>query len=169
VALPPAVETVTVTYGPFPDFQGNLLDGTVTFVPVAPIPLVHIPTGTVIVKRPVTVTFSGDTGSIGSVVLPATNASDLTVTDFAYSVSVKFKQTDAEMWAPQIIQLPKEVPTVDLDVLPTVTTATGIVVATPGITSPTIRQLIVLTQAEYDALTPAARDEPTILYVIAGV
>jgi hypothetical protein len=36
------------------------------------------------------------------------------------------------------------------------------------VTSPTIRQLIALTQAEYDALTPAARDEPTILYVITG-
>jgi hypothetical protein len=168
VALPPAIETVTVTYGPFPDFQGNMLDGTVTFTPVSPIAVVHVPTGTPIVKRPITVAFDADTGSVGSVTLPATNASDLTVTDFSYNVSVKFRQTDAEQWPTKIIQLPKEVPTVDLDVLPAVTTATGIVINTPAVTSPTIRQLIALTQAEYDALTPTARDEPTILYVITG-
>jgi hypothetical protein len=168
MALPPAIETVTVTYGPFPDFQGNMLDGTVTFTPVSPIPVVHVPTGTPIVKRPITVAFNADTGSVGSVTLPATNASDLTVTDFSYNVAVKFRQTDAEQWPTKIIQLPKEVPTVDLDVLSAVITATGIVVATPGITSPTIRQLIVLTQTDYDALPLAARDDPTTLYVITG-
>jgi hypothetical protein len=34
VPLPPGIETVTVNFGPFPDFQGNLLDGDVTFTPV---------------------------------------------------------------------------------------------------------------------------------------
>jgi hypothetical protein len=63
VALPPAIETVTVTYGPFPDFQGNMLDGTVTFTPVSPIAVVHVPTGTPIVKRPITVAF--DAGPSG--------------------------------------------------------------------------------------------------------
>jgi hypothetical protein len=168
VPLPPGIETVTVNFGPFPDFQGNLLDGDVTFTPVTPVPVVHVPTGTPIVKRPMTVPFTGATGSVGSLTLPATNASDLTVRDFAYQVTVRFNQRDAEQWPARTVQLPKEVPTVDLDVLPPVATTTGIVVATPGITSPTIRQLIVLTQTEYDALTPAVRDDPTILYVITG-
>jgi hypothetical protein len=168
VPLPPGIETVTVNFGPFPDFQGNLLDGTVTFTPVASVPVIHIPTGTPIVKRPITVPFTGATGSVGSLTLPATNATNLTVRDFAYQVAVTFNQRDAEQWPPRTVQLPKEVPTVDLDVLPTVTTTTGIVVATPAITSPTIRRLIVLTQTEYDALTTAAQDDPTILYVIPG-
>jgi hypothetical protein len=168
VPLPPGIETVTVNFGPFPDFQGNLMDGTVTFTPVAPVPVVHVPTGTPIVKRPMTVPFTGATGSVGSLTLPATNASDLTVTGFAYQVTVRFTQKDAEQWPARTVQLPKEVPTVDLDVLPAVPATTGIMVATPAITSPTIRQLITLTQTEYDALTTAAQDDPTILYVITG-
>jgi hypothetical protein len=215
--LPAAIETVTVNFGPFPDFQGNLLDGDVTFTPVTPVPLVHVPTGTPIVKRPITVPFTKATGSVGSLTLPATNASNLTVTDFGYTVTVRFTQKDAEQWPARTVQLPKEVPTVDLDVLPAVTAVTGVVVNLPAVLSvagltgvvaaadltaalgtipggtavqvgttagtvaagddprivgavqsATIDTLVVLTQAQYDALTPAARDDPTILYVITG-
>jgi hypothetical protein len=215
--LPAAIETVTVNFGPFPDFQGNLMDGTVTFTPVTPVPLVHVPTGTPIVKRPMTVPFTGATGSVGSLTLPATNASDLTVTDFGYTVTVRFNQKDAEQWPTRTVQLPKEVPTVDLDVLPAVTAATGVVVNLPAVLSvagltgivaaadltaalgtipggtavqvgttagtvaagddprivnalqsTTVDTLTTIGQAAYDALTPAARDDPTILYVITG-
>lgn len=135
MALPPAVETVTVNFGPFPDFQGNLLDGVVTFTPVSPIPAVHVPTGTPVIKRPVSVPFAADTGSVGAVTLPATNASDLTVTDFSYQVAVKFRQVDAEQWPTKLIQLPKEAPAVDLDLLPPLTGAGGTTVNLPAVLS----------------------------------
>jgi hypothetical protein len=115
-----------------------------------------------------TVPFTGATGSVGSLTLPATNASDLTVTGLRLPGDRQVQPERRGTVAARTVQLPKEVPTVDLDVLPAVTTTTGIVVATPAITSPTIRQLIVLTQTEYDALTTAAQDDPTILYVITG-
>lgn len=179
MALPPAIETVAVTFGPFPDFEGNLLSGSVTFTPVTPIPVVHVPTGTPIVKRPIRAEFNADTGSVGSVTVPATNASDLTVTDFAYQVAVTFTDAFAEKWPTKLVQLPREVPTVDLDVLPAVTTATGVVVNMPvvldtdprltgAVQSDTIDTLVPLTQTAYDALDPAVRDDPRILYVITG-
>lgn len=152
MALPPAVETVTVTYGPFPDFQGNMLDGTVTFTPVSPVPVVHVPTGTPIVKRPITVAFDADSGSVGAVTLPATDASDLTVTDFSYNVTVKFRQTDAENWPAKLIQLPRDAPTVDLDVLPPVTAATGVVINYPAVLSVAALTGVITAQQLIDAL-----------------
>jgi hypothetical protein len=186
MALPAAVETVTVTFGPFLDFTGAPMAGTITFTPVAPGPIVHVPTGTPIVRRPVTVAFATDTGS-GTVVLPATNASNLTVTGFAYTVTVRFAELGAETWPAKTVQLPKERPTTDLDLTPDVVAAAGAVantaaavVSVAGLTgavtgdaladamgavrSPTIRHLVILTQAAYDALPAEA---PATLYVIA--
>jgi hypothetical protein len=184
--LPAAVEKVTVTFGPFLDFTGTPLAGTITFTPVAPGPIVHVPTGTPIVRRPVTVTFGADTGS-GTVVLPATNATGLTVTGFAYAVTVRFAEIGAETWPAKTVQLPKERPTADLDLMPDVVASAGAatniapaVVSIAGLTgavsgddlanaieavqSPTIRHLVIITQAAYDALPAEA---PATLYVIA--
>jgi len=138
VALPTAVETVTVNFGPFPDYQGEFLDGDCYFTPITPgnVLLVHVPSGTPLVKRPIKVSFSKQEGSTGNVVLPATDGADLNVSGFTYSVQIVFKSSQgAENPKTKLIQLPAAVPVVDLDILPEQTSASGIVVATPAVLS----------------------------------
>ena len=92
MALPPAVQLVTVNFGPFIDFLGNPLRGSTTFMPSTPVR--HDPTGTPILNKPITVDWNPS--GMGSVVLPATDSVELNVTGFTYFVPYEHKHVAPE-------------------------------------------------------------------------
>lgn len=133
MALPVGLATVTVTCGPYLDARGTPYKGSITFAPSTPV--VWRSTGAVILDGPVVVSL--DAAGSGTVVLPATDASGLSVTGFTYTVTfaVKSAAGDKAGILPVLVQLPAAAPAVDLDLLVGVETSTGVVVATPAVVS----------------------------------
>ena len=133
MALPSGLATVTVTCGPYTDLKGAPYSGWITFQPSTPV--VWQATGAVLLDGAVKVTL--DAAGAGTIVLPATDASGLSVTGFTYTASFALKSTggDKATILPALIQLPQATATVDLDLLVGVETASGVEVATPAVVS----------------------------------
>jgi len=136
MALPVGLSTVTVSCGPYTDARGVAYTGTITFTPTGTDgPVVWADTGAVILDGPNTVTL--DAAGSASITLPATDATGLSVADFTYTVVHTLKSTggDKAQILPILIQLPQAAPTVDLDVLEGMTSAEGVTVGVPSVTS----------------------------------
>lgn len=131
MALPPQIQTVTVSFGPFVDFQGIPLAGSTRFTPSTPVN--HAATGTPILNRPINVVWNED--GRGVLVLPATDSVGLDVTGFTYRVQHTFSDGSVPAPPSTSIQLPAAVPTVDLDLLIPVPAQNGVVVSVPGVVS----------------------------------
>jgi hypothetical protein len=114
--IPTAVKTVTLTAGPYTDYAGNLLRGTMTVTPSV-VALVWGATGTPLIRSDLKVELVQGSATI---VLPATDqagflAGGVGVKDWVYKVS--FDLIDADEPAPIQVALPAAVPNVDLDLL----------------------------------------------------
>ena len=131
MALPPQIQLVTVSFGPFLDFQGQPLAGSTRFEPSTPVN--HAATGTPILNRPITVQWDED--GRGLIVLPATDSIGLDVTGFTYRVRHQFVDGNVPAPPSYSIQLPAAAPTVDLDLLIPVPAQNGVVVSVPGVVS----------------------------------
>lgn len=131
MALPVGVSLVTVTLGPFLDFQGNALAGQTVFTPSSAV--LHTATGTPVLNKPIVVPW----GVLGTatVQLPATDDPSLTPINFLYSVQHSFE--DRSIPTPPVvpIQLPRAVPTVDLDLLIPASGTSGVTVNLPAVSS----------------------------------
>jgi hypothetical protein len=114
--IPAAVKTVTLTAGPYQDYAGNYLRGTMTVTPSV-VALVWGNTGTPLIRSDLKVELEQGTARI---VLPATDqtgfiAGGVGVKNWTYKVS--FDLIDAEDPAPLVVALPAAAPEVDLDLL----------------------------------------------------
>ena len=130
---PVGLPTVTVSTGPHTDFAGVPYSGTVTITPSTSV--IWAATGAVLLDGPITATL--DAAGAATVVLPPTDASGLTVQGFTYTVAFNLKSASgvtAEI-LPSIIQLPQAAPTVDLDLLVSIVSSTGITVGLPAVVS----------------------------------
>lgn len=128
--FPAGIQTVTVTMGPYLDASGRVTGGSVTFTPEWR--LVHEPTGSAILARPVTAVIDPTTG-VGTVQLVASNSTGLTRTNFRYLVSYAIAG-DGQRQADYIV-LPAATPNVDLEAVVPVEGPDGSVVAVPQVTS----------------------------------
>ena len=133
MTLPAGLPLVTVTTGPHTDFRGVPYSGTIEVTPSTPV--IWSATGAVLLDGAVTATI--DAAGAASIQLPATDASGLTVLNFTYTVRFNLKSASGEVAEilPLIIQLPQAVPTVDLDLLATITSSAGIQVGLPSVIS----------------------------------
>jgi hypothetical protein len=122
------LSTVTVTMGPFLDFMGYPVSGSVTFTPSTSV--THLDTGTPILNKPVVVSLALD--GRGSVTLPATDDPRLTPLGFTYVVSYNLNGPSPSAKA---IALPAGVGVVDLDLMTPVTSSTGTTVEVPDVLS----------------------------------
>lgn len=131
MALPVGLPTVTVTAGPYNDYLGVPYSGTIEVTPSTPV--IWAATGAVLLNG--AITFTADAAGAFSFVLPATDASGLTVQDFTYTVRFSLRSAAGEVKQilPIIIQLPEAVPSVDLDLLETIVSSTGISVGLPSV------------------------------------
>lgn len=131
MSLPPVIQTVTVSFGPFIDFQGQPLRGSTTFEPSTPV--LAEATGTPILNRTIVVEWDAD--GMGTVILPATDSVGLDRTGFTYRVTHRTYDSGVPAPTGGNIMLPAAAPNVDLDLLVPVTASNGIVVEQPAVTS----------------------------------
>ena len=133
MTLPAGLPLVTVTTGPHTDFRGVPYSGTIEVTPSTPV--IWSATGAVLLDGTVTATI--DAAGAASIQLPATDAAGLTVLNFTYTVRFNLRSAggDVAEILPLIIQLPHAAPTVDLDLLATITSSTGIQVGLPSVVS----------------------------------
>ena len=130
---PAGLPSVTVSTGPHTDFLGVPYSGTVTITPSTSV--IWAATGAVLLDGPITTSL--DAAGAATIVLPPTDASGLTVQGFTYTVAFNLKSASgatAEI-LPIIIQLPQAAPTVDLDLLVSIVSSTGITVGLPAVVS----------------------------------
>jgi hypothetical protein len=134
VALPPAILTCTVTFGPFLDDVGVPFKGTVVFTSSRA--KVWLATGTPILSRPVAVPL--DEFGTGSITLPRTDQAGFgdgaghAVTNWTYSATV---QLDGAVTDVRVFQLPAGPTSVDLDLMTQVSSSQGILVDLPEVVS----------------------------------
>jgi hypothetical protein len=137
MALPPAIITATVNFGPYLDDAGVPFAGAVVFESARA--KVWAATGTPILPRPITVAL--DSNGMGSRVLPVTDQAGYTdgagnaVTNWTYSVSIELVGVAPER---RNIALPTGGVSgivVDLDMMSAVSSSTGILVAQPSVLS----------------------------------
>lgn len=128
MALPAGVQTVTVTMGPFYDFEGNTQKGTSTFTPSTR--LLHTASGSQILTKPITVAWNEVTG-VGTVVLPATNNAGTNPSSFLYSVTHNVSSGAAS--PPSFtVALPYTTDVIDLDLVTAIVDAgTGQTISYP--------------------------------------
>jgi hypothetical protein len=137
MALPPAIITATVNFGPYLDDAGAPFAGAVVFESARA--KVWAATGTPILPRPITADL--DANGMGSRVLPVTDQPGYTdgagnaVTNWTYSVSIQLLGVAPER---RNIALPTAGVSgivVDLDMMTAVSSSTGILVAQPSVLS----------------------------------
>jgi hypothetical protein len=132
--LPANISTVTVSAGPYLDYAGKPVRGTLTFTSSAT-PLVWAATGTPLVSSAIKVEL--DQGR-ATVVLPATDqggfkAQGVGIQDWTYTVSFDF--IDAKSPKSVSIALPADAPNVDLDLLLPTYGSTGVYTNVRGVWS----------------------------------
>lgn len=132
MSLPVGLSTVTVACGPYTDATGAPYSGLVTFTPSSHV--AWTATGQVILDGPVTATL--DSTGTASVVLPATDATGLSVTGFTYRVSYDLMGSDRARTGyryPYSIQLPSAASTVTLEALSPLQGTGGVTVSVPTV------------------------------------
>lgn len=134
MTLPVGLPLVTVTGGPYNDYLGVPYSGTIQVTPSIP-RVVWAATGAVLLNG--SVTFTADAAGAFSFVLPACDAAGLTVQNFTYTIRFNLQSAsgEAQPILPIIVQLLEAAPTVDLDLLETIVTSTGISVGLPSVVS----------------------------------
>lgn len=137
MALPPAINTVTVNFGPFINHRGDPFTGSVTFT--ASRPVVWEATGTPLFPQPMIVTL--DVNGSGQIILPATDQAGFTdgagnaVTDWTYTAAIDLSGRTTDL---RNFGLPADGETglsVDLDLMTPVSSSTGILVSLPDVLS----------------------------------
>lgn len=108
-AYPPDLTTVTIRFGPYLDVAGNIATRQ-AFIVSPPAPVIHTPTGTVLIPTRVRV----ETGADGTaeVVVPATDDPNITPQDFTYRI-----EPPPWMGEPLDVPAPASVPVIDYDLL----------------------------------------------------
>lgn len=133
MALPPAIQTCVISFGPFLTFMGVPFAGVVTFTPSRA--LVWTATGTPILPSPIPVTL--DENGTGSISLPLTSQSGFSdgsgnaVTNWTYNAAVALTGRTVDT---RTFQVPTTTP-IDLDLTTPVPSSQGIVVALPEVIS----------------------------------
>lgn len=133
MTLPVGLPLVTISTGPHTDFRGVPYTGGIEVTPSTPV--IWAATGAVLLDGAITALL--DAAGALSLPLPATDASGLTVQGFTYTVRFNFRSSSGEPAEilPIIIQLPQAAPTVDLDLMATITSSTGVQVGLPAVVS----------------------------------
>jgi hypothetical protein len=133
VSLPSGCPAVTVHTGPCTDAEGNPYAGSLVITPSTPV--VWTATGQVLLAGPIYRTLD-DTGST-TTVLPATDATGLTVQGFTYTFTwlVRSASGGVAEVVPVTAQLPQAAPVVNLGLLAQMTSSTGVTVGLPAVLS----------------------------------
>lgn len=162
MTLPAGLSTVTVNAGPYVDAVGRPYSGRIVVTPSAA--LVQSSTGAVVLPGDVTARL--DATGAASIVLPATDATGLTVSGFTYTASFDLRDSSGEQAdrSPFAFALPAAAPVVDLDLLAPTETTAGVAIVAPAVLSVagltgsvSAAALVAALQSQIDAgfITPA--------------